>query len=158
MRNPKSKSTADSTATWALFLTTHAVLLEKIEARLKEAELPPLEWYDVLWALERAPQHRLRMHELAHSVVLSRSNLTRLVDRLEAAGLAKRQSATDDKRGAYGVLTPAGLAMRKRMWPVYRGCIVNLFNQHLSEDEQAIMNGALRRILDAARDGADEGR
>ena len=156
MRNTKSKSKA-STTTWALFLTTHAVLLEKIEATLKGAELPPLEWYDVLWALERAPQHRLRMHELAHSVVLSRSNLTRLVDRLEAAGLVERQPASDDKRGAYGVLTSAGLAMREKMWPAYRDCIVDLFNQHLSKDEQGIMNGALRRILDAARDSADEG-
>ncbi|MEQ6340314.1 MAG: MarR family transcriptional regulator [Gammaproteobacteria bacterium] len=154
MRKPKSTT---SNTTWALFLTTHAVLLEKIEATLKAAELPPLDWYDVLWALERAPQHRLRMHELAHSVVLSRSNLTRLVDRLGAAGLVERQSATDDKRGAYGVLTPAGLAMRERMWPVYQDCIMDLFNQHLSKDEQAIMNGALRRILDAARGSAPEG-
>lgn len=120
---------------------------------LKAAELPPLEWYDVLWALERAPQHRLRMHEFAHSVV----NLTRLVDRLEAAGLVERQSAADDKRSTYGVLTPAGLAMRKRMWPVYRDCIMDLFNQHLSKDEQAIMNGSLRRMLDAARGSAPEG-
>jgi len=66
-------------------------------------------------------------------------------------------TATDDKRGAYGVLTPAGLAMRKKVWPIYRICIMDLFNQHLSEDEQAIMNGALRRMLDAARGGADEG-
>ncbi|MDH4275824.1 MAG: MarR family transcriptional regulator [Gammaproteobacteria bacterium] len=139
------------TSTWALFLTTHAVLVEKIEAALKKADLPPLTWYDVLWALERAPEHRLRMHELAQGVVLSRSNLTRLVDRLETARLVKRIQATDDKRGAYSVITPAGLAMRTRMWPIYLREIENLFNAHLKPAEDAVMREALRRILKASR-------
>src|SRR5260221_12318588 len=61
---------------WALFLTAHAVLVEEIEVRLADAGLPPLAWYDVLWALERAGDRRLRMRELAHMAVISRSNLT----------------------------------------------------------------------------------
>ena len=65
-------------ATWALFLTAHAGLLEQIEVRLADAGLPSLAWYDVLWALERAGSRRLRMRELADMSVISRSNLTRL--------------------------------------------------------------------------------
>ena len=49
-----------------------------------------LAWYDVLVGLVEAPERRLRMHELAERVVLSRSTLTRLVDRLEQAGLLQR--------------------------------------------------------------------
>ena len=118
MKSRKSDVTP-STSTWALFLTAHSVLVGKMESVLKTANLPPLEWYDVLWALERAPGHRLRMHELAHLVVLSRSNLTRLVDRLEDARLVEREPSDDDKRGAYCVLKPAGSALGKKMWPVY---------------------------------------
>lgn len=151
MRNP-SKKPAASTATWASLLTAHAVLLEKIEARLKQAELPPLGWYDVLWALEKAPQQQLRMHELARQIVLSRSNLTRLTDRLEAAGLVARRQTPDDKRGAYATLTASGLAMRKRMWPTYQSAIDALFNRHIDRKEDALLGAVLRRVLDGNRD------
>lgn len=140
-----------STSTWALFLTVHSVLVGKIESVLKKANLPPLEWYDVLWAFERADDHRLRMHELVDLIVLSRSNLTRLVDRLEKAKLVERERSVDDKRGAYCVLKPAGSALGKEMWPVYQNCIFELFNKPLSEKEDATINAALRSVLVAAR-------
>lgn len=136
---------------WALFLTAHAVLVEEIETRLAREALPPLGWYDVMWALERAPEQRLRMNELAHQVVLSRSNLTRLIDRLEQAGLVQRQRSEDDRRGAFAVLTAQGKAMRKRMWPVYQASIRDLFEEVISESEAAAMGKALRRLLDRAR-------
>ena len=72
---------------WRLFLFTHTLLLESIEETLEAAGLPPLAWYDMLWELEKADEGRLRMHEIADRVVLSRSNLTRLADRLVSAGL-----------------------------------------------------------------------
>jgi DNA-binding MarR family transcriptional regulator len=136
---------------WALFLTTYAVLVEEIEVRLAAEELPPLGWYDVLWALERADEQRLRMNELATRVVLSRSNLTRLVDRLEQAGLVERQRSADDRRGAFAVLTAAGKAMRKRMWPVYQSAIRELFEEGITETEATAMGKALRRLLDRTR-------
>jgi len=134
----------------ALFLTAHAVLVEQIEARLAQQDLPPLAWYDVLWALERSQDQRLRMNELADQVVLSRSNLTRLVDRLEQAGLVERQRSEDDRRGAFAVLTAAGKAMRKRVWPVYQSAIRELFEEGISESEAAAMGKALRRLLERA--------
>ncbi len=135
---------------WALFLTAHATLVEEIESRLARQDLPPLGWYDVLWALERADEQRLRMNELATQVVLSRSNLTRLVDRLEQAGLVERQRSEDDRRGAYAVLTASGKAMRKRMWPTYQNAIRELFEEGISETEAATMGKALRRLLERA--------
>jgi DNA-binding MarR family transcriptional regulator len=135
-----------------LFLTAHAVLVERIEARLAEAGLPPLSWYDVLWALERAEDRRLRMSELADMTVLSRSNLTRLVDRLESAGLVARERAEEDRRGAFAVVTSEGRAMRRKMWPVYSTAIKELFEDHIDSREAAQMGATLRRILDAVRE------
>ncbi len=138
---------------WALFLTVYAVLVDRIEARLAQQDLPQLGWYDVLWALERAQDQRLRMNELAEQTVISRSNLTRLVDRLEQAGLVARERSQDDRRGAFAVLTAQGKTMRKRMWPVYQSAIRELFENQLSEAEAAAMGKALRRMLDSARSG-----
>ena len=137
----------DTSTTWSLFLKAHAVLLEKIEAALKGAGLPPLAWYDVLWALESAPEQRLRMHELASRLVLSRSNLTRLVDRLEEAGLARREASPADGRGACAAITAKGLATRKKMWPVYRACIQDLFNQHIPAATRQVLQKAFRSVL-----------
>lgn len=140
------------TSVWPLFLTAHAVLLSKIEARLSKAGLPPLIWYDVLWALERAPDYRLRMSELAEMTVLSRSNLTRLVDRLESAGLVERARAEADRRGAFAVVTRKGTEMRRKMWPIYSAAIKELFDNHIDKNEAAHMETVLQRVLTAARE------
>lgn len=136
---------------WALFLKAHAVLVEQVEARLAGAGLPPLGWYDVLWGLERAEGGRLRMHELAEKVALSRSNLSRLVDRLEEAGLVERERSAEDRRGAFAVLTDAGKAVRRKMWPVYEACIREYFGSIVSEDEARVLADVLRRMLLSAR-------
>lgn len=135
---------------WAVLLTAHAVLLARIEAALAAAGLPPLAWYDVLWELEKA-DGRLRMAQLARRVVLSRSNLTRLADRLEEAGLVERQDAADDGRGYDLVLTRAGRAMRRKVWPVYQAQIEAHFSRHLSADEARVVGEALGRAAKAAR-------
>lgn len=136
---------------WPAFLTAHAVLVGKVEERLKQAGLPELSWYDVLWALERSGPGRLRMHELADAVVISRSNLTRLVDRLEAERLVARERCLDDRRSAFAVLTPAGRRLRRRMWPVYAAAIEELFDRHLLPAERQALSGMLARLLAAAR-------
>ena len=137
---------------WAVFLTAHATLIERIESALAAADLPPLAWYDVLWELEKA-DGRLRMAELARRVVLSRSNLSRLADRLEEAGLAQRTDAPEDGRGYDLVLTRAGRAMRRKMWPVYETQIQQVFASHLTNDEARVIGEALARAAKAARDG-----
>ena len=134
---------------WPLFLATHSRLLERIEDALARAKLPPLAWYDVLWELEKAPQQRLRMHQLAERIVLSRSHLTRLADRLEAAGLLRREPCPDDRRGSFCVITPAGLEARAAMWPVYGEQIEALFAHHLSAAEAEVMVQAMTRMLQA---------
>lgn len=137
---------------WAVLLTAHATLVERIEAALAAAKLPPLAWYDALWELEKAEGGKLRMHELARRVVLSRSNLTRLADRLEDARLVAREDTPHDRRGYHCVITPAGLAMRKKMWPVYKAEIERLFSRHITLEEARTIGDALARAVKAARE------
>jgi DNA-binding MarR family transcriptional regulator len=137
---------------WRLFITAYGVVIEGIEGELAGAGLPPLGWYDVLLELSAAPGRRLRMHELADAVVLSRSGLTRLVDRLERAGLLRREPDPADRRGAFAVLTEEGAAMRKRMWPVYARGISGHFGEHLSDAEVRTLARALERVIAANRD------
>lgn len=138
-------------AAWRIFLTSHAVLIDRIEQELAQAGLPPLSWYDVLFALYEAPSRRLRLHELADAIVLQRSNLTRLIDRLEAAGLVRRESCPTDRRGAFAAITQEGLAMREQMWPIYAQAIAKYFACHLSNTEVEVLTKAMRRVLAAAR-------
>jgi DNA-binding MarR family transcriptional regulator len=136
---------------WAVFLTAHAVLVEAVEVRLAKAGLPPFSWYDLLWALERAGDGRRRMHELADLVVQSRSNLTRLVDRLEKARLVRRVPSEDDRRGAYAEITAEGRKLRRKMWPVYAKAIDELFGAHLTKTDADTVARALRKVLGVVR-------
>jgi DNA-binding MarR family transcriptional regulator len=137
---------------WAVLLKAHARLVDRVEAALQEAGLPPLAWYDVLWSLETVDDGRLRMNELASRVVLSKSNLSRLADRLESAGLIRREPSPGDRRGYYCAITDEGRAMRGKMWPVYRREIDRLFGRHVTEAEARTIGTCLERVAMAARE------
>src|ERR1051325_7671385 len=111
---------------WRAMLRGQALLIEEIERELATAKLPPIGWADVLTALDKAGGG-VRIHELADAVILSRSGLTRLLDRLEKARLLRREPCEDDRRGAYAAITPAGRKMLDRMWPVCERCLAEHF-------------------------------
>jgi DNA-binding MarR family transcriptional regulator len=134
-------------ATWRAFLNAHAVLMRRIETDLRAHGLPPLGWYDVLWPLYQAENRRLRMNELAQEVVLSRTGLVRLVDRLEAAGMLRREPVPEDGRGSYVVITKVGIATLRRMWPVYRRHIQHDFLEPLGSGAGRL-TAALEAIID----------
>lgn len=137
---------------WRTFLAAHAAVVEQIERRLTaEGELP-LAHYDVLLALEGSPGRRLRMSELARTVVLSRSGLSRLVDRLEGSGLLRRERCDDDRRGCYAVLTGDGAEALRRARPVYLRGVEEHFGRHLDAEEARVLEEVLGRILAAARE------
>jgi DNA-binding MarR family transcriptional regulator len=100
--------TPDQLEVWRTFLRVHARLIRRLEDDLQSKHNLPLAWYDVLVRLVEADDHRLRMSELADRVMLSPSGLTRLVDRLVAEGLVRREHAEQDGRGFYAVLTDEG--------------------------------------------------
>jgi DNA-binding MarR family transcriptional regulator len=132
---------------WVALLRSPQQLLGQVEADLKQAGLPPLAWYDVLLELKRAPEGRLRLNEIGARMLLEKSNLSRLVDRLEREALLEREICEEDRRGAYAAITPAGRALQKRMWPVYARAIDTHFACHLSEGEAAELRRLLGKVL-----------
>ncbi len=148
MANPLSEPRGHM---WHLFRTTYVTVIDQIEQDLERAGLPGLIWYSVLWTLECAPERELRLHELADSVFLSRSNITRLIDRMEEAGLLQRKRCPRDRRGAYAAITEAGLALRQQMWVVYSAGITKYFTDHLSDEEVQVLDAVFDRALATAR-------
>src|ERR1051325_175424 len=112
-------------------LTAHAHVTRRISRDLTDAGLPDLSWYDLLWALRRSPQRRLRVNELAREVVLSPTAMSRFVDRVEAAGYVRREPDPDDRRALRVAITDEGVALLRRMWPVYERGIERHFAAHL---------------------------
>ena len=133
---------------WRAFLTAHALATKRISRDLAEAGLPDLTWYDVLWTIYRADGRRLRIRELADAVTLSSTGMTRFVDRLEAAGLVGREAVPGDRRGAYAVITKEGIALLRKMWPVYARGISTYFEPAVRDGGQLRL--ALEGIADAA--------
>jgi DNA-binding MarR family transcriptional regulator len=131
---------------WRGLLNAHASVVAHAEEALAAAGLPPLAWYDVLWAIRRAPKRRIRMAELASSLTISRGGLTKFADRLENAGLIRREPAADDGRGLYAVLTADGNALLRRMWPVYARALHEKFVSAISTEEAALIAAALGRV------------
>ncbi|MDQ3655049.1 MAG: MarR family transcriptional regulator [Chloroflexota bacterium] len=137
-------------AAWEAFIFAHAAVVGRIERETSRADIVSLTWYDVLVALANAPQQRLRLNELAERVVLSRSGLTRLLDRIEKAGLIRREPAPGDRRGTFAVLTREGAWAQHQTWPYYAAGIARHFSQYLSEEEKRVLATALRRVREEA--------
>lgn len=131
---------------WVSLIRTQQLLLEQVENDLKLAGLPPLAWYDVLLELTRIPDGRLRLNEIGARILLEKSNLTRLVDRLENDGLLEREVCDSDRRGAYAVITTKGRTLQKRMWPVYAKAIENHFASKLTLQEAEAFLGLMRKL------------
>jgi DNA-binding MarR family transcriptional regulator len=141
----------DELATWGAFLNAHASVVDVIERELTSEKKLPLRSYDVLVALSEAPDKKRRMHELAEHVVLSRSGLTRLVDRLERDGFLKRDICGTDRRGAYAVLTAKGEKALDAARPIYARGIAEHFAKYLDDEEVRAIGSALSRVDGEAR-------
>ena len=138
-------------AAWRLLLEAHATVTELLERELVAERGLPLTRYDVLLNLAEAPGGRLRMQELSASVLLSKSGLSRLVDRMVEAGLVRRERCEDDRRGWFAVLTDQGRSALRRAAPVHLRGIHEHFTSHLEPHEVEAMRAALARVVAAAR-------
>jgi DNA-binding MarR family transcriptional regulator len=144
-------------AAWRRLLEAHATVTELLERELMAERGLPLSRYDVLLNLAEAPEGRLRMQELSASVLLSKSGLSRLVDRMVEAGLVRRERCQDDRRGWFAVLTDQGRSALRRAAPVHLRGIQDHFVRHLEPDEVQVLATALARVVAAARAaGADQ--
>ena len=140
-----------SLSAWRLLLEAHATVTELLENELVAERGLPLSRYDVLLNLAEAPDSRLRMQELSASVLLSKSGLSRLVDRMVEAGLVRRERCQDDRRGWFAVLTDQGRSALRRAAPVHLRGIQEHFTRHLEPEEVEAMTAALKRVVAAAR-------
>lgn len=132
---------------WRGMLRAHAALTKALDADLESAHGLPLSSYEVLMYLNDADGRKMRMRDLAASVILSRSGLTRLADRLEREGLIRRESCDDDARGAYAVLTPAGAEKLAVARSTHLAGVRSMFLQHFSEPELDALGDAWERVV-----------
>jgi DNA-binding MarR family transcriptional regulator len=137
-------------AAWHGLLRSHAFLVKRLDAELEQACGLPLTSLEVLRHLQCANGARMRMCDLACSVMLSRSGLTRLVDRLERDGLLCRVSCVHDARGSYASLTDAGRARLESACETYLRLVRELFLSRFDAAEQRDLVGFWERIAPAA--------
>ena len=138
-------------AVWRAFLRAHAEVTRRLEADLVAEHGLPLASYDVLVQLVEAPGRRLRMTELAEKVLLSRSGVTRLVDRLERDGLVLRETCPSDARGLYAVLTDAGYERLRTASGTHLRGVCSYVTGRLSAAQLAALGDALDALLAPAR-------
>jgi DNA-binding MarR family transcriptional regulator len=141
----------DSLAAWRAFLTAHALVTRRISRNLHEAGLPDLSWYDLLWAIYRRPERRLRVNQLAREVVLSPTATSRFIDRVEAAGHVRREPDPADRRALQIVITDSGVELLRRMWPVYARGIDEYFVAEVGRSAGRV-RAVLERMAASARD------
>jgi DNA-binding MarR family transcriptional regulator len=131
---------------WRGLVRAHAALVKRLDAELETGHGLSLSSYQVLSALADAPSGKMRMCELAESVALSRSGLTRLVDRLEREGLIARACCHVDARGAYAVLTASGRERLEQARPTHLAAVRQDFVAHFSDAELERLAQMWRRV------------
>jgi DNA-binding MarR family transcriptional regulator len=130
-----TKLTPAAIEAWAGLVRAEKVLVHKVEERLKSEGFPPLDWYHVLYEVERAPKGMLRQSGVQDRTRLAQYNVCRLVDRLEREGLVERHQCRLDGRNNVLVITAKGRALRRAMWPTYAGALAEHFSARLSQAE-----------------------
>jgi DNA-binding MarR family transcriptional regulator len=138
--------TEEELAAWRGFMRAHAVVVKELDAELEANYGLPLSSYDVLVVLAERPDGRMRMCDLAEAVALSRSGLTRLVDRLQREGLMARAQCAHDARGAFAVLTDAGRERLREAQACHREGLRRRFLSHFSDAELRHLADCLGRI------------
>ncbi len=133
-------------AAWRGFLRAHAALTKQLDGELQRAHDLPLSSYEVLLFLADAPEGRMRMSDLADSVLLSRSGLTRLVDRLARAGLIERIECEEDARGFFAGITPDGRRVFDEARHTHLEGVRESFLSHFSAAELRTLGRLFARV------------
>jgi DNA-binding MarR family transcriptional regulator len=139
---------------WRAFLQAHARITRRLDEELQAAHGLSLAEYDALLQIAHAPGHRVRMNVLANRVVLSRSGITRLVDRLEATGSVERIACSSDARGQEAVLTPAGLERLRTAAGTHLDGVRRYFLEGSDPDDLGAIERSLGRMAGALETNA----
>lgn len=137
-------------AAWRALLEVHQRLTADMDTTLRAEHDLPLAWYDVLVQLTEAAAP-LRMHDLADRTLFSRTECTRIVARMEAAGLVAKERDPDDGRGVLAATTARGRDVFRDAARTHLADIERSFAAHLEDEEATAIAAALRRVLDATR-------
>jgi DNA-binding MarR family transcriptional regulator len=147
MASATRELTAEELAAWRGLLRVHTALVKALDAELLAEHELPLSSYEVLINLQAAPDRRRRMAELADSVLLSRSGMTRLVDRLERDGLLERDTCSADGRGTFAVLTDRGEELLARARRTHLDGVRQRFLRHFTPEQLRELADRWERIL-----------
>src|SRR6058998_70948 len=145
-----SSPSEEQVRAWRLFFESALALVDVLDAELERDAGIPLRWYDVLVHLEETPDG-LRMNELAERILYSKSGFTRVVDRLEEAGLVQRVRPDNDRRSILVVLTDEGRTAMERARRHHRRAIEQHFSRHLSDSDIKTLIRALEKLSAHAR-------
>jgi len=145
-----SSPSAEGLRTWRLFFESALALLDVLDAELQSEAGIPMRWYDVLVQLEESPEG-IPMNALAERILYSKSGFTRVVDRMEEAGLVRRVRPEHDRRSILIVLTENGRDTMERARRYHRDGIERHFSRHLSDNEIKALARALEKVSTHAR-------
>ena len=135
---------------WRLYFESALALIDVLDGELERDAGLPMRWYDVLVQLEDAPDG-LRMNELAERILYSKSGFTRVVDKMEAAGLVRRVRPEHDRRSVFVLLTDQGRETMQRARRHHRHGIEEHFSRHLADTDIRALTRALEKISSHAR-------
>lgn len=141
---------------WRSFLQAHARVSRRLDEELRAEHDLSIAEYDALLNIAEAPGRRIRMRQLAERVVLSKSGVTRLIDRLVDDGLVERSACASDARGAEAVLTDAGLARLRAASRTHLRGIESHFLEILDPGQLEVVGRALQAVADRAGAGATD--
>ena len=147
--DPQSRPSEAATRAWVALMRAQQELLAAIEDDLKAAGMPQLSWYDVLLELSRSEYGKLRPYQIEERTLLTQYNLSRLIDRMEAAGLVAKEPFGEDGRGRVVALTKAGRETQANMWTIYGASIAARIGGRLTDDEADTLARLLSRLRSA---------
>ena len=148
--SPLSSPSTERLRAWRLYFESALALVDVLDAELERDAGIPLRWYDILVQLEETPDG-LRMNQLAERILYSKSGFTRVVDRMEEAGLVRRVRPENDRRSILVVLTDAGRQTMEAARRHHRHAIEQHFSHHLTDSDIKAITRALEKISTHAR-------
>jgi DNA-binding MarR family transcriptional regulator len=145
-----SSPTPERLRAWRLFFESALALIDVLDGDFVREIGFPVQWYDVLVHLEEAPSG-LRMNELADKILYSKSGLTRIVDRMEKAGLVRRYRPENDRRSIFVLQTAAGRQAMERARPLHHRWIEQNFSSLLADTDIRALTRAFEKVSAHAR-------
>jgi DNA-binding MarR family transcriptional regulator len=135
-------------AAWQQLLICQSRIVRAVEREFESHNLVSFGFYDILLQLRHSPKREKRFREINGEVVLSRSALSRCVDRMTAAGLVEKLDCPEDPRGLVVRITERGEQELKKAWPVYRSLIETLFGRHFKEAELEFLANRFANVIE----------